>query len=457
MQCIRSVLWIGPGEGLAQSGISEAPSLDVTWIPGVDEAFSLPPTSFDGIVLEGLGTERLVEGVKQLRRRPDCAPMMVCLPSGEHPQIPRLLSAGARDVILPNTAPADPPLLEELLDRLNRLTRAESPVSGAKSLPASNGKSSPRNLFSTSHAMQELEALLERASQGTATVLIQGETGTGKEVIAKRIHSHGPRRKLPFVALNCAAFPETLLESELFGHRRGAFTGADRDKSGHLALAHRGTVFLDEVAETSPALQAKLLRVLQEKEILPVGASRPQQIDIRVIAATNVSLMERVTSGQFRQDLYYRLAVFPLEVPPLRERTADIPALARHFLKVHGEHEKKPGCQLSLAVIRLLESYRWPGNVRELENEIQRALTLAEPGEVIGPRLLSPHVVQLVEAVRQAPRSSETLRETLDSIEAWLIRRALSHNAGRRAATARKLGVTREGLYKKMKRLNIEF
>ncbi|MFP6639699.1 MAG: sigma 54-interacting transcriptional regulator [Myxococcota bacterium] len=432
MRCIRSLLWIGPGEGLASSGISEAPSLDVTWVPSVEDAFALPPMSFDGIVIEGFGTHQLLQGLQQLGRRPACPPMLVCLSAEDHASIPDLLSAGARDVIVPGVEPEAPPLLEELLDRLTRLA-------------SSDGDTTRASTSSSSQAMQELEALVGRASQGTATVLIQGETGTGKEIIARQIHERGPRRKLPFVALNCAAFPETLLESELFGHRRGAFTGADRDKAGHLALAHRGTVFLDEVAETSPGLQAKLLRVLQEKEILPVGASRPQPIDVRVIAATNVSLMEQVAEGRFRQDLYYRLAVFPLEVPPLRERTADIQPLARHFLELHGDREKKPDCQLSLAATRLLESYRWPGNVRELENEIQRALTLAEPGEVIGPRLLSPRVVGLVEAVRHAPRSSETLRETLDSIEAWLIRRALSHNAGRRAATARKLGVTREG------------
>ena len=457
MQCIRSLLWIGPGQGLARSGISEAPSLDVTWIPSVDDAFALPPMSFDGIVLEGSHARPLVEGLRQLGRRPDCPPMLVCLSAEEHTSIPDLLSAGAREVIVPSAEPECPPLLEELLDRLSRLANSDSPVSGGAAPEPSFTNTPGTSVRSLRQPMRELEALAERASQSTATVLIQGETGTGKEIIAKRIHARGPRNKLPFVALNCAAFPETLLESELFGHRRGAFTGADRDKPGHFALAHRGTVFLDEVAETSPALQTKLLRVLQEKEILPVGASRPQAIDVRVIAATNESLMERVTAGRFRQDLYYRLAVFPLEVPPLRERTADIQSLAQHFLQIHGEREKKPDCRLSGAAMRLLESYRWPGNVRELENEIQRALPLAEPGEVIGPRLLSPRVVGLVEAVRRAPGSSETLRETLDSIEAWLIRRALSHNGGRRAATARKLGVTREGLYKKMKRLHIEF
>ncbi len=204
--------------------------------------------------------------------------------------------------------------------------------------------------------MRELERLIARAATGMATVLLQGETGTGKEVAARKIHRAGPRRTQPFVALNCAAFPESLLASELFGHRRGAFTGADRDKPGHFALAQGGTLFLDEVAEMSTALQAKLLRVLQEKEILPVGASRPQAMDARVIAATNERLADQVAQGRFREDLYYRLAVFPIDIPPLRKRTADILPLAQHFLQVHGALEGKEDCLFSKTAARLRES-----------------------------------------------------------------------------------------------------
>jgi len=362
----------------------------------------------------------------------------------------KLLNAGAKEVLIHDEDSAGPRLLDELL---SRLSRPESTSRATEATPDTGARASE---ITPSVAMQELSKLIHRAASGMATVLLQGETGTGKEVAARKIHQAGPRCDKPFIALNCAAFPESLLESELFGHRRGAFTGADRDKPGHFAMAQGGTLFLDEVAEMSPALQAKLLRVLQEREILPVGASRPQTIDARVIAATNESLADQVAQGEFRQDLYYRLAVFPIDIPPLRKRTADIVPLANHFLQIHGKREEKQGCRFSKAAARLLESYRWPGNVRELENEIQRALTLAESGEIIGPRLLSSRIVGLLEAVRHIPPGQETLRDNLESIEAWLIRRALSHQGGRRAATARKLGITREGLYKKMKRLGVE-
>jgi len=455
MQIVRSLLWIGPGENLSRAGINEAPELDVTWVRSVDEAFALPAISFDGIMLDELHVEKLVPGIRQLSRRPRCPAIFVLLRAGAHARIREALDAGAKEVLIADAHNEGPPLLEELLDRLSRLSGQDGSVAHPDGLRA-RGSSLSNPDTSQSTAMCELERLITRAAAGMATVLLQGETGTGKEVAARRIHNDGPRKDKPFVALNCAAFPETLLESELFGHRRGAFTGADRDKPGHFALAEGGTIFLDEVAEMSPALQAKLLRVLQEKEVLSVGASRPQPIDARVIAATNEKLVDQVAKGHFRQDLYYRLAVFPIEVPPLRERTVDILPLAHRFLQIYGEHENKQGCCFSAAAARLLESYHWPGNVRELENEVQRALTLAEPAEVIGPRLLSRRIVGLLEAIRQAPAGQETLRDNLESIEAWLIRRALSHNGGRRAATARKLGITREGLYKKMKRLHIE-
>jgi Nif-specific regulatory protein len=258
------------------------------------------------------------------------------------------------------------------------------------------------------------------------------------------------------VAVNCAAFPDSLLESELFGHVRGAFTGADRDKPGLFAEADGGTVFLDEIGETSGPLQATLLRVLQEREVRPVGSARSRPVDVRVIAATNRKLKNEAARGFFRQDLYYRLAVFPISVPPLRERREDILLLAEHFLKRHGERESKPGCRLSRPAAHLLVAHDWPGNVRELENEIQRALALSDPGSLITPKLLSQAVAGITIPIRENTRPGDTLRANMDRIEAWLIRRALEQHGQRRTATARKLGITREGLYKKMKRLNIE-
>jgi Nif-specific regulatory protein len=255
--------------------------------------------------------------------------------------------------------------------------------------------------------------------------------------------------------VNCAAFPDTLLESELFGHTRGSFTGADRDKKGLFELAEGGVLFLDEVGETSPTLQVKLLRVLQEREVRAVGGTRARHIDVRLIAATNRDLATEVKRGGFREDLYYRLAVFPIAVPPLRERREDVLPLAQHFLELHGGREGKPGCRLDPRAAELLLAFPWPGNVRELENEMQRCVALIEAGGTVGAELLSDRITGCFEPAGDLVRPGETLHAALDRLEAWLIRHTLDENHGRRAATARQLGVTREGLYKKMKRLRI--
>ena len=237
---------------------------------------------------------------------------------------------------------------------------------------------------------------------------------------------------------------------------KGAFTGADRGKDGLMTLADGGTLFLDEVGETSVALQAKLLRALQEREVRPVGGTRARRVDVRVIAATNRDLAGEIARGRFREDLYYRLAVFPIPVPPLRERREDVLALAAHFLAQHGAREVKPGCRLAREAEQLLLAHSWPGNVRELENEMLRALALSEPGETIPAERLSERLGQLLEPFPSAVHEGEPLRDTLARFEAWCLRRALDRNAGRRAETARNLGLTREGLYKKMKRFGIE-
>ncbi len=456
MRSIRSLLWIGAGEGLARCGIDEAPTLDVTWLRDVEEVFALPPMAFDGAVLEGTNAEALVRTMRRLAQRPQCPPILVCLFGGDAAAIRRLVVAGAHEVIVADDGDSAPRLLDELLERLDRFATARTGQAAWVADRLDEATLGPdADTIGTSRAIRNVFALVDRAARSTATVLVHGETGTGKELIAQRIHARGPRSRHPFVAVNCAAFPETLLESELFGHRKGAFTGADRDKAGHFELAHRGTIFLDEIGETSPALQAKLLRVVQEREVLPLGAARPHPIDVRVIAATNRTLSAEVEAGRFREDLYYRLAVFPIAIPPLRDRTDDIVALAQHFIARHGAADGKAGCRLSTASQRLLQTYRWPGNVRELENEIHRALALAEPDESITPKLLSPRVLGIMEAIDQAAGAGDTLRDALDRVEAWLIRRALERHGGRKAMTARRLGVTREGLYKKMKRLNI--
>jgi Nif-specific regulatory protein len=304
--------------------------------------------------------------------------------------------------------------------------------------------------------MRAVFALVERAGRSRGTLLLTGETGTGKELIARAVHDAGRRRSGEFVALNCAAFPDTLLESELFGHAKGAFTGASREHEGLFVAAHRGTLFLDEVSETSAAFQAKLLRALQEREVRALGSARSRRVDVRIVAASNRDLSAEVAAGRFREDLYYRLAVFPIRVPPLRERPEDVPALARFFAERHGEAEGAPGASLSERAEDLLAGYDWPGNVRELENEVQRALALVEPGERLLPEHFSDRVRGRGAALELAARDGETLKASLARVEATLLRRALADHDRCRAATARALGITREGLYKKMKRLGIE-
>jgi len=454
MAAIRSVLWIGSGETLSGSAVTQSPTLDVTWVRDADEALALHPGRFDAAVVDDCDVRSLRSTMGKLRRRPKFPPMLACIPASEASTTGELLAAGAADVLLSGDRAAKPSLADELQSRLERIQRAR--LANRRGRAAAVPEPCLPGVVGHSRAMREVAALVVRAAGSCATVLITGETGTGKEVIARAIHELGPRRGRDFVAINCAAFPDTLLESELFGHRRGAFTGADREKKGLFEVADGGTLFLDEIGETSAPLQAKLLRVLQERELRPLGSARTRAIDVRVIAATNRAPREAVEQGALREDLYYRLAVFPIGLPPLRSRCEDIVPLAEHFLALHGLRDDKRECHLSRAAMHLLLAYPWPGNVRELENEMQRVLALAEPGELIAPPLLSDRILSLVEPVRTPARAGETLRDSMDRIEAWLIRRSLEHHGGRRAATARKLGITREGLYKKMKRYGIE-
>ncbi|MDE0887115.1 MAG: sigma 54-interacting transcriptional regulator [Myxococcota bacterium] len=460
MNPIRSILWVGSADGLARSGGPQSPTLDITWVRDVPAAYALPPMTLDAAVVAGPAAESLTKAIRELVRRPGSPPILAWLepnpspgsPDDEARAIRSLLAAGALDVLLGASKGDAAGNAGALLRRLDAFAK-QQPTARLPEEVSPQGAS--LGIIGRSDAMRDVHALAQRAAHSRATVLLQGETGTGKELVGRLIHDLGDRRQAAYVAINCAAFPESLLEGELFGHRKGAFTGADRDRAGHIERAHRGTLFLDEIAETSASLQAKLLRVLQEREVLPVGGARPRPVDIRVITATHRDLLAETRAGRFREDLYYRLAVFPIALPPLRERPSDILELAEHFLERHGKREQKPGCSLSAAARRLLLAHPWPGNVRELENEIQRALALAEPGERMGPRLLSDRLTGLLEAIAQAPPAEENLQASLSSIEAWLIRRALENNGGRRALTARKLGVTREGLYKKMKRLGI--
>jgi transcriptional regulator with PAS, ATPase and Fis domain len=444
MRPIRSVLWIGSTQSLEENRVTDSPTLDLAWAPDVEGALELPLNCFDGVILDRPNPETLEDDLGRLIDAPDLPPLLVHLPGGDEALARRIGEAGAREVVLADESRERASALD-LVERLER----SSPL-------RSTGPPRVDGVIGESPAMRETFALVHRVRRSEATVLLSGETGTGKELLARGIHSGGRRRAGPFVAVNCAAFPDSLLESELFGHLKGAFTGADRDKRGLFETAGGGTLFLDEIGETSGPLQAKLLRVLQEREVRPLGGTRTRRIDVRVIAATNRDLRFEVSNGHFREDLFYRLAVFPIPVPPLRKRPEDVLLLVEHFLRRYGRRERKPGCHVSRDAAHLLLSYSWPGNVRELENEIQRALALSESEGEITPALLSDSITRIIEPVEAVMREGESLHETLERIEAWLLRRALDAHDGHRTRTARRLGITREGLYKKMKRLGIE-
>jgi len=309
----------------------------------------------------------------------------------------------------------------------------------------------PQEIVGDSAAMHGVLELVARVTGSRSTVLIEGETGTGKELVARAIHAGGPRRDHLFVAVNCATLSEGLLESELFGHRRGAFTGATEDRKGLFEVASGGTLFLDEISETSAGLQAKLLRVLQEGEVRPVGENRARMVDTRVIVATNRNLEDELKAGRFRDDLYYRLRVFPIRLPPLRERREDIPALARHLLGRLARQVKKPVAEPTEETLALLARYPFPGNVRELANELERAVLLAEPGAPITDDLLSE---RLQEAAGDGAAPS-LLQHRANAFEREQIEAALARASGVKTHAAEELGITYRGLLKKMKRLGM--
>jgi two-component system response regulator HupR/HoxA len=280
------------------------------------------------------------------------------------------------------------------------------------------------------------------------TVLLLGETGTGKELFARLIHANGPRHAARFVAQNCGALAESLLESELFGHARGAFTGAVGERKGLFEEADGGTVFLDEVGEMSPGMQLRLLRTLQEGEIRRVGSSTSRKVNVRVLAATNVDLEAEVTAGRFRKDLYYRLNVFPIRLPALRDRAEDVASLAEHFLRVYRQRARRAVPGISPEALHCLRGYPFPGNVRELENEIERAVALADPGEPIGPQHLSDRVRSAGGATPATPR---TLNEAIEELKRRMIEDAL-RECGSKTRAAERLGLTRQSLQQMLRR-----
>jgi Nif-specific regulatory protein len=339
------------------------------------------------------------------------------------------------------------------------------------------------NLIGQSKSIQQVLAIAATAAKSNAPILISGETGTGKELVANVIHYNSPRSKGPLVKVNCGALPETLLESELFGHVKGAFTGAIQNRKGRFELAHQGTLFLDEVSEMSPHLQVKLLRVLQEGEFEPVGGAQTIRVDVRVVAATNTDLKEAIRRGQFRQDLYYRLNVVPIHLPPLRERREDIPMLVDHFLEKYNQENGKTVTKISREVLDHLLAYSWPGNVRELENCIEHAVVMS-PGNTLSASLLPAEVLagapggksqkgtiagrpfdpqsvegelqMLLDRYYKTAEDAAGAREGLHGlIERLIISRALAEGMSRRTLAA-KLGLSRTTLHKRLREYGID-
>jgi len=313
-------------------------------------------------------------------------------------------------------------------------------------------------LVGRSTPMQGLVELLHTVAPTSSTILITGETGTGKELVARAIHHNSPRRQQRFVALNCSAVPETLLETELFGHVRGAFTGAVASRAGRFEQAHRGTLFLDEVGTMALPLQAKLLRVLQEREFERVGDSQSVRVDVRLITATNANLEEMVRAGTFREDLYYRLNVIPVALPPLRDRREDIPLLVQHFLERFGREQSppRPGLSVSQEAMRRLMAFSWPGNVRQLENVIERAVALS-PGRTHLDAAALPADIRQAEPAPGAwqvplPEQGVDLDALLSATERDLIAQALERAGGNRSRAAQLLGLKRTTLVEKLKR-----
>lgn len=323
-------------------------------------------------------------------------------------------------------------------------------------------------LYGVSSAIQTVRETIARVAPTNATVLITGETGTGKELVARAIHRGSPRANKPFIAVNCAAFTETLLESELFGHEKGAFTGADRARQGLFEAAHEGTLFLDEAGEMSPAAQAKLLRILVDGQLLRVGSTKPRTVNVRVLVATHRDLPQRVRDGLFREDLYYRLAVVPIHIPPLRQRREDIPGLAERFARQTATELSLPSRRLSADAMQSLTQYDFPGNIRELKNLIERAYILSAREEIGPENFPMSHTLppggpvpagngdaRVAQAGLQLPGEPFDLTEFLEKMEKDLILRTLGSTNGAQAEAARRMGLSRSALAYKLNKYGI--
>jgi two-component system, NtrC family, response regulator AtoC len=388
-----------------------------------------------------------LELLPELIRRLPGAPVLLMSAYGSGDLAVEALKRGAFDYLAKPFQPAEVILAIKKARERERLRRANALLQRDVSRAVGD-----RPIVAASPPMIELLELLERAAEYKATVLLTGESGTGKEVLARAIHAQSGRRHQAFVAVNCGAIPEALLESELFGHARGAFTGADRARRGLFVEADGGTLFLDEIGELPPALQVKLLRVLQEEEVRPIGEAKPRSVDVRVIAATSRDLEREVAAGRFREDLFYRLDVFRVRVPPLRERREDVPLLVDHFIHHFRETLGRPVRTIADDALDRLLEHAWPGNVRELENVIERAMILADGDRITLGELPETISSPRVAAAEAAPSTGDfSMRRARRRFESDLIRRALEATGGNRTRAAKLLEISYRALLYKIK------
>ncbi len=399
-----------------------------------------------------------LEVVRQLRALDSQAVVMVVTAFGSIETAVEAMQLGAQD-FLPK--PFAPEVLRAKVDKCLEVAGTRRQLQRAlahNEVLVSDAAHSAGSMVGNSEPMQRLLAQVRKAAASDATVIVQGESGTGKELVARMIHTLSPRRAGPFVVVHCAALAETLLETELFGHERGAFTGAVKRKLGRFELADGGTLFLDEIGEISPSIQTKLLRVLQEKELQRVGGESTLKIDVRVVSATHRDLKAEIAQGRFREDLYYRLHIVPLALPPLRERPEDIPALAAHFVQRHRGEVHGRARELSPAALSALCRYAWPGNVRELENALQQALVFAE-GDQLQPEDL-PAFLQPAPGARATVglpllQGDRPLPDILEDLERQLIQGAFEKAKGVKTETARLLGIKTSALYYKLEKYGL--
>jgi len=415
-----------------------------------EEALQKVTTFRPAIVISDLVMPRMdgLELLRALQQQGADATTLLLTAQGTVETAVEAMKAGAYDYL---TKPIDIQRLKVLLDKIVERLETLREVKALRRQLREHGTFGP--LIGNSPEMRKIYQVVEQAAPTNASVLITGESGTGKELVAQTLHQLSPRASFPFVAINCAAIPETLLESEIFGHEKGAFTGAADRRQGCFELADRGTLFLDEIGEMTPATQVKLLRVLQERTFRRVGGRTEQSVDVRVIAATNIDPVEAVQKGKLREDLFYRLNVFAFRLPPLRERREDLALLIQSFINEFNSSNQKSIAGLDHQAMRMIEQYAWPGNVRELKNVIERATILA-PGPFIEPKHL-PAALAHEPPVQQQPQVALAPGTTVEEAERRLIQMTLEHTRDNKTRAAEILGISLKTLHNKLNKLRL--